>query len=384
VDATRNGIDPTLVTHWLALLADATGSTLRPVLASTLLGDYGNHNMAIILRGLETTTYVPYLAGWRLRVVPDLGHLPLSMITTGTIDRTVHSWIADGCSRSTVKNTLAILTRTLDQAVRDAIIDHNPAHIANWQHEYQTAEDELDDPRALALPDWATLTELSAALVDASHDHYPGWGDVVIYNACTAARIGEVSAARTSDIDTHQWIWTIRRQTTPAPGGLTDKHTKGRRARQVPIIPLLRPLVARHLRAARGDPYARLFTGPRGGRITTAVLRDATHWNDVVAQLGYEHLRRHDLRHTGLTWMADAGIPLHVLQHIAGHRQITTTQRYLHPDIRHLTRASSTLTHHLTTRHHAPDRPPCCGTSTTKHRRESTQPRTENPLDRLP
>lgn len=29
-------------------------------------------------------------------------------------------------------------------------------------------------------------------------------------------------------------------------------------------------------------PGARLFTGPRGGRITTAVLRDATHWDDVV------------------------------------------------------------------------------------------------------
>src|SRR6201991_1048008 len=27
---------------------------------------------------------------------------------------------------------------------------------------------------------------------------------------------------------------------------------------------------------------------------------------------GLEHLRRHVLRHTGLTWMADAGIPVHV------------------------------------------------------------------------
>lgn len=39
---------------------------------------------------------------------------------------------------------------------------------------------------------------------------------------------------------------------------------------------------------------ARLFTGPRGGRVTTAVLRDATHWDEVVTKLGYEHLRRHD------------------------------------------------------------------------------------------
>ena len=35
------------------------------------------------------------------------------------------------------------------------------------------------------------------------------------------------------------------------------------------------------------------------------MLRDATSWDEVVTKLGYEHLRRHDLRHTGLTWMAD-------------------------------------------------------------------------------
>ncbi len=29
--------------------------------------------------------------------------------------------------------------------------------------------------------------------------------------------------------------------------------------------------------------------------------------------LGYEHLVRHDLRHTGLTWMAAAGVPVRVL-----------------------------------------------------------------------
>ncbi|WP_246368612.1 tyrosine-type recombinase/integrase [Amycolatopsis echigonensis] len=84
---------------------------------------------------------------------------------------------------------------------------------------------------------------------------------------------------------------------------------------------------------------ARLFTGPRGGRISTAVLRDATHWDEVVTKLGFEHLRRHDLRHTGLTWMADAGVPVHVLRKIAGHGSLSTTQRYLHPDQQSITDA---------------------------------------------
>ncbi|MEU6172405.1 tyrosine-type recombinase/integrase [Streptantibioticus parmotrematis] len=103
-----------------------------------------------------------------------------------------------------------------------------------------------------------------------------------------------------------------------------------------------RPLAVGH------DPDARLFTGPRGGRITTAVLRDATHWDKVVVRLGLEHLRRHDLRHTGLTWLADAGVPLHVLRLIAGHGSLLTTQPYLHPSKRASTEAGAALSAHLT------------------------------------
>ena len=62
------------------------------------------------------------------------------------------------------------------------------------------------------------------------------------------------------------------------------------------------------------------------------MLRDATHWDEIVTQLGYEHLRRHYLRRTALTCMADAGVPVHVLRKIAGHGSLVTTQRYLRPD----------------------------------------------------
>jgi integrase len=159
----------------------------------------------------------------------------------------------------------------------------------------------------------------------------------------------QVSGVRAGDIDREARARTVRRQTTPGPGGLIDKGTKGKRARKVPIIPELRKLVSRRLDLATG-PTTRLFTGPRGGRISTAVPRDATHGDEVVSELGYEHLRRHDLRHTGLTWMADAGVPVHVLRKIAGHGSLTTTQRYLHPDDQSLEDAGTALSGHLRVR----------------------------------
>jgi integrase len=164
----------------------------------------------------------------------------------------------------------------MEQAVRDGLTDRNPARITGWQREYRRAEDELDDPRSLALPDWATLTRLADALVARSHGEFQGWGRVILFAACAAARIGEVSGCRVGDVNTDTWTWTVRRQTT---------------TRQC------RP----------------------GQRTGAAVHR--TSWRT--------HLDRSPAR---LTWMADAGVPVHHLQKIAGHGQLTTTQRYLHPN----------------------------------------------------
>jgi integrase len=161
----------------------------------------------------------------------------------------------------------------------------------------------------------ATTTRLADALVMRSADRCRGWGDVVTFAAST----------------------------TTSPGGLVDKGAKGKHARVVPLIAEVRELVQNRIDALEGKPDARLFTGQRGGRITTAVLRDATHWDEVVSELGHEHLRRHSLRHTGLTWMADAGVPVHVLRKIAGH----ATQRYLHPDRRKVIEAGNSLSAHL-------------------------------------
>ncbi len=185
------------------------------------------------------------------------------MVTNGAVDRAVHAWIADGCSRSTVKNSLAALVRVMEQAYRDGIIDRNPARVTGWQREYQLAADELDDPRSLALPDWSALVGLADTLVARSTDRFAGWGNVVIFAACTAARIGEVAGVRVRDIDTDSWTWTVRRQTTPSPGGVVDKATKGKRARSVPLIAEVRELVTERIAAGSRPGCAGVHRSPR-------------------------------------------------------------------------------------------------------------------------
>ena len=135
---------------------------------------------------------------------------------------------------------------------------------------------------------------------------------------------------RVGDIDLPHGLVTVRRQTYPGRGGLVTKETKGRRRRSVPIIDPLRPTLERLTTGRARD--AHLLVGPRGGVITTATLRDATGWDKLVDDLELTGLGRHGLRHTALTWMADAGVELHLLQRVAGHQDPAVTSRYLHPD----------------------------------------------------
>ncbi|HET9777673.1 MAG TPA: site-specific integrase [Propionibacteriaceae bacterium] len=313
---------------WIAQMQNAsrTGVDSTQTLAEyvTFIGDRWT-------RGIDpTSTYDPYSAGLRLRVVPTLGHLPVGMITAGLVDRAIDQWETE-FGRSTIKNTVSALVLVLDEAVRDGIIARNPAKDRARRRTVGRSfrSSEPSTPRDLALPNVAILEQLVARVVEAGNDQ--SWGDMVTILATTALRISEVSGLRVGDIDLVRGMIHVLRQTYPGRGGLVTKETKGRRRRTVPIIDPLRPTLVRLTTGRRAEE--RLVLGPRGGVITTATLRDATGWDALVTELGQAGLVRHGLRHTALTWMADAGIDLHILQRVAGHQDPAVTARYLHPDV---------------------------------------------------
>lgn len=288
-------------------------------------------------RGLDPTSTVEwYASSLRLRVIPALGHLPVTGITAGMIDRTIDDWETK-YSASTIKNSVAPLVRVLDEAVRDDILERNPARNRSRRSLGKTSVFDIrtrdDSPRAHAIPDLSTLTQLA----DACGEHGQPYSDYVMLCALLASRSSEVAGLWVEDVDWDANVATVRKQIFPSSKGLVTKQTKGRQERPVPI---LRPLVPILQRLTAGkEPTDRVLIGVRGGVLTTANVSRATDWNNLVTKLGLPQLARHGLRHTGATWMADAGIPLHVLQKILGHKSIETTKGYLHPDLRHIAKA---------------------------------------------
>ena len=73
-----------------------------------------------------------------------------------------------------------------------------------------------------------------------------------------------------------------------------------------------------------------LFAGACDRPLWHSNWRQAVRWVETVKELGLPGLRVHDLRHSGITYLLDVGVPVHVVQNIAGHASLRTTQLYTH------------------------------------------------------
>jgi integrase len=323
-----------LAYEFFSALRSHVGAELDPFITLT---DYADQIGDRFLRGVDmTSTASGYRAGLWLRALPALGRLCIRDITTGIVDRSIDSWEIEH-SRSTLKNTIAARTRVLDEAVRDEIIIRNPVRDrAHRRYRMQEAP-QLERP----VPSLTDVERIVAACA-AIHQSY---ADHVLISALLAARSSEVAGLMVGDVDWTSKLVTVERQCFPGSGGLTIKPTKNRRIRRVPIIEPLEPTL-RRLTTGR-PPDAPLLRGPRRGVITTAALRNATGWDELVASLGLPRLRRHDLRHAGATWFANADIPIHVVSDILGHTTVETTRAYLHTDNTALQNAATRINKHL-------------------------------------
>lgn len=57
-------------------------------------------------------------------------------------------------------------------------------------------------------------------------------------------------------------------------------------------------------------------------------------WNNAVIAAGLENFHAHDIRHIGLSLVAEDGASERVVQERAGHASATSTRRYLHSNER--------------------------------------------------
>jgi integrase len=261
-----------------------------------------------------------YYADMLQRIPESLKRRPLESVSREDLRKMAGELLEGELSRATVAGLIRTLSAIFNAAAEDGIfLGANPA--LRPGRLLRVAE----DPEEV---DILTKEEGERLLVTAKDhfgEHYP-----VFFTALrTAARQGELIGLMWDDIDAHGGFLTIRRTVVNGEAN-TPKNGKSRR---VPMSPQLVELLKGHkkkLAAAalaagkRMSPW--VFPSPTGHLMDPSKLR-----RELAAALKKAGLRAvtfHSLRHSALTTMAEAGVPMPVLQKIAGHSSIAVTARY--------------------------------------------------------
>ena len=157
------------------------------------------------------------------------------------------------------------------------------------------------------------------------------WRRLVAVATYTYLRAGELRALLWRDVDIEHGVIHVHRATDRTTPGAT-KGTKGGRARRVAIEASLLPLLTAMKAERCSGPVFPVLPHPNNmatilrKRLLKAGVDRAELHN---ASATTKPITFHDLRSTGLTWLAIRGDESLAIQQRAGHATFSTTQGYI-------------------------------------------------------
>lgn len=240
----------------------------------------------------------------RVHLVPALGSKALDAIKNEDVQRLKAKLLKK--APKTVNNTLSVLGTLLRVAVEWSVIERMPctirllrtAHPVATFHDFDEYERLIDAARAV---------DVQAHLV-------------VLLGGDAGLRCGEMMALEWTDVDLSKRQMKVQR--SDWKGHVTVP--KGGRARIVPMTSRLASALSAH-RHLRG---ARVLCLEDGQPLTQKIVRN------LVLRAARRALLRnqgvHVLRHTFCSHLAMRGAPARAIQELAGHKDLSTTQRYMH------------------------------------------------------
>ncbi|MDR6420253.1 integrase/recombinase XerD [Paraburkholderia phenoliruptrix] len=144
---------------------------------------------------------------------------------------------------------------------------------------------------------------------------------MVLLTHWAGMRVGEVAALLAGDVVDSDG--SIKSEIRLAP-----EQTKGRHARTVFLGQKLRRELAAYVASSKNAKLDRplFYTQKRAG-FTANTLCQYFHW--LYKNAGIQGASSHSGRRSFITKLASKGVGVRVLMSLAGHRDISTTQRYI-------------------------------------------------------
>lgn len=240
----------------------------------------------------------------RVHLLPALGTRRLDAITTEDVQRLKARLQAR--STKTVNNVLTVLNVVLKKAVEWDVIDRVPCMVRLLP---------IPKPSA-SFHDFEVYERLVAAAERADANTLL----CVLLGGDAGLRCGEMMALTWNDVDLKKRQLCV--QHSDWKGHVTT--TKGGRLRHVPMTMRLAAALKqhRHLRSER------VLCTADGQPLTQKMVQAAV--SRVSRRAGVTKAGVHILRHTFCSHLAMRGAPARAIQELAGHMDLSTTQRYMH------------------------------------------------------
>jgi|SRR5215467_1393274 len=260
---------------------------------------------------LKPSTRVSSSGILRRYVRPMLGAVRLDELDRVVVQR----WVADligrkprGLSRKTVANCHGLLHKVMSEAVAQRLIRANPCERTRLPQRVHREMAFLTEPEAQrlvnAVPEW--------------------YRPLILTLLGTGLRWGEATGLLVRDVDVLDGRLYVRRSLQQIAGlaELVEGTPKTAASRRV--VTFTRDLagtLAGVVAGRSGDE--RVFVSGAG---TPIRQRQFWHiWNRARVEAGLPTLRIHDLRHTHVTWLISAGVPLTAIMRRLGHTSIAVT-----------------------------------------------------------
>lgn len=282
------------------------------------------------LTGVTDGTRRRYEALLRLHIAPELGDLPLDLLTHQRAAAWVNGLERSGRKGKTIRNVHSLLSAAMTTAVRD---QHVPENVVKGLRLPRTSQEEMIFLTPQEMGRFVSLTP-----------EY--WRPLVALLFTSGLRFGEATALQAQDVDLAHRTLRVRQAWKATSGaGHQLGPPKSQRARRTIPIPVEVAAEVKALVEGRGSQEF-VFTNTQGGPVRHGSFHSHV-WTTVVHEFAgdtrrqTEHTGRrrwawdddgtgkrpriHDARHSFAAAAIAAGYSLTSLQRHLGHETIKTT-----------------------------------------------------------
>ena len=266
----------------------------------------------------RSTTYAAHNYVFKNHIIPGLGDTQLSELTSERVEDFLeerrrfgnHRPGSSGLGEETMRHIHRLLQQCLDQAIRDGLLTENPAKAFRYRKS-TTVKANIMTP--LEMEDYLNAAERL------------GYLPMFMLALTTGLRQGELIALKWSDLDIENRTLTIAENRAVVRRELVEY---GRQTRLIRLTPEVVDLLIMEHSKHPSSPL--MFMYPATLKPYSPQMVRRMH-NEIIKEVGLDHIRFTDLRHTCAVLSLQNGMETKELARMLGHYRPSITRQNYEP-----------------------------------------------------